>query len=82
MGLEPMTNRVTDYYSSSELYSLPPHLPLSDLNRYIHKTMDFKSIVSTNSTKWQKLVPTGIEPMLKDYESTVLPLNYGTKFSG
>lgn len=50
MGLEPMTNRVTDYYSSSELYSLPPYLPLSDLNRYIYKTMDFKSILKCIET--------------------------------
>lgn len=46
MGLEPMTNRVTDYYSSTELYFLLykllkflkyfyEYFPLSDLNRYI-----------------------------------------------
>lgn len=54
MGFEPMTNRVTDYYSASELYFL---FPLSELNRYTYKAMDFKSIVSTNSTKWLNKSP-------------------------
>ena len=82
MGFEPMTNRVTDYYSTTELYSQKASKKISTIGLEPinpRRTVVFETTVSTNSTKWKKkeVLPTGIEPMLKDYESTVLPLNYG-----